>query len=232
VLVRPPAALSAREPTAIVRVASGRRAGQRFDAVHGVTTEGLVFLGDLDPEAVGPGIAFATHYEPTPVGHAERLLDAIPLAPEQTTLIDLGAGMGRVVLLAAQRGYRRVVGVEISPALVEIARENIAAFAGPLNAKRIRVVRADATSFRLPRGNLALYLYNPFRFEVLSAVLEQLVARPAGDAIAIAYHTPVERAAIDATGAFDIVADIGFGVVYQLSRRPSNPSNPGSRGRC
>ncbi|HEV2642314.1 MAG TPA: hypothetical protein VGT98_06390, partial [Candidatus Elarobacter sp.] len=72
---------------------SGRRAGQRFDAEHRVTTEALVFLSELDPDAVGPSLEFATHYEPTPVAQAEALLDASPLAPEQATFVDLGAGM-------------------------------------------------------------------------------------------------------------------------------------------
>ena len=31
---------------------SGRRAGQHFDATHHVTTEALIFLGELDPENV------------------------------------------------------------------------------------------------------------------------------------------------------------------------------------
>jgi len=71
---------------------SGRRAGQRFDAEHGVTTEALVFLGELDPDAIGPSLEFATHYEPTPVAQAEALLDASPLAPGRATFVDLGAG--------------------------------------------------------------------------------------------------------------------------------------------
>ena len=46
---------------------AGRRAGQRFDAELGVTTEALIFLGELDPEAIGPSLEHATHYEPTPI---------------------------------------------------------------------------------------------------------------------------------------------------------------------
>jgi len=200
--------------TAIARIASGRRAGQRFDAARGVTTEGLIFLADLDPEAVGPGIAFATHYEPTPVGQLERLIDAIPLPPSRTTFVDLGSGMGRAVIVAAERGYRQAIGVEISPALHEIARANVRAL-DPGFAKRIRLVRADASQFRLPRGNVALYLFNPFRAEVLEPIVAALVARPAGNEVALAYHTPLERAVIDVSGAFEQVADLGYGIVYR-----------------
>ena len=199
----------------MIRV-SGRRAGQRFDAEHGVTTEALVFLGELDPEAIGPSLEFATHYEPTPVAQALALLDASPLRPQDATFVDLGAGMGRVVMLAARRPYRAVVGVEISPALVEIARENIASLRDPERVVRDpRIVRADAAQYAFPRGALVVFMYNPFRAPVLDTVLTRLTAAGEPRDVVLLYHTPLERAAIDATAAFELVADLGFGLVYR-----------------
>ena len=199
---------------------SGRRAGQRFDADHGVTTEALVFLGELDPEAIGPSLEHATHYEPTPVAQAEALLDLSPPALAATTFVDLGAGMGRVVMLAARRPFRAVIGVEISPALAEIARENLASLRDPRRvATDVKIVRADAGDYLFPRGDLVVFMYNPFRAPVMSAVLENLTAGDERREIVLIYHTPLEHATIDADGAFDLVADLGYGVAYRL-RRP------------
>lgn len=198
---------------------SGRRAGQRFDAQHGVTTEALVFLGELDPDAIGDALEHATHYEPTPVAQAEALLDASPLDPHTATFVDLGAGMGRVVLLAARRAFRQVIGVEVSPALAEIARENVAAARDPLRiAHDIRIVRADAAMYALPRGQLVVYLYNPFHGPVFDAVLERLREAGRSDDVIVLYHTPVDRAVLEATGSFEHIADLGFGMVYRLRR--------------
>ena len=200
------------------KVPSGRRAGQRFDAEHNITTEALIFLGELDPENVGPGIEFATHYEATPVDDAQRLLDASPLAPERTTFVDVGAGMGRVVLLAAKRPYRQIVGVEISPALHEIAKANRDKFPKDgVRCRDIRLVRADASVFTFPRGDLAVYLYNPFRSEVFAPMLDRLLAVSAREVVLL-YHTPLERETIEAREAFDCVADLGFGLVYRRTR--------------
>ncbi len=182
-----------------------------------MTTEALIFLGELDPEAVGPNIEFATHYEPTPVDDIDRLLDAVPLAPERSTLVDVGAGLGRVVLHAARTSYRQIVGVEISPALYEVAKDNRAAYRGEVACRDIRLVRADAAAFTFPRGDLVVYLYNPFRAEVLEPVLERLTADRRRD-IALVYRTPLERASIEARSEFELVADLGFGLVY-LARR-------------
>jgi SAM-dependent methyltransferase len=200
---------------------AGRRAGQRFDAELHVTTEALVFLGELDPEAIGPSLEHATHYEPTPVAQAQTLLDASPLAPESATFVDIGAGMGRVVFLAARRPFRAVIGVEISPALVEIARENLRALDDPRRlARDVRFVPADAAAYPFPPGNLVVYLYNPFAEPVLTAMLERLCSRPPDDEIVLLYHTALQHAAIEATRAFEVIADAGFGLVYRRRRAP------------
>ncbi len=193
---------------------SGRRAGQRFDAEHGTATEALLFLGDLDPEAIGPNIARATHYEPTPIGELERLLASVPFALDGATFVDLGSGMGRAVLVAAGYPFRQVVGVEISPALHAIARDNLVAFGREaLRCRDVRLVRRDATRYAFPTGDLVVYLYNPFDATLVERIVETLRARPAGRC-ALLYHTPVARSVVEASGAFSIAREEPFGVAY------------------
>ena len=200
-----PSRLQARVP--------GRRAGQRFDADFGVTTEALLFLGDLDPDAIGPNIAHATHYEPTPVGELEALLAHVPFALEGSTFVDIGAGMGRAVILAAVFPFAQVVGVEFSPALHAVACDNLATIDRASFACRdVRLVCRDAATYRFPRGNLVVYLYNPFDAEMLVPFIQRL-ASVAGD-VALMYHTPVERATIEAHAAYELIAEESFGIVY------------------
>lgn len=200
------------------RTTSGRRSGQRFDAQHGVVTEALLFLGELDPEAIGPAMKDATHYEPTPVAECNALLDTLPEPVGDFTFIDVGAGMGRVVMLAAMRPFRQVTGVEVSGALCETARDNLVRrrrVPPALVCKDVRIVQADAAAFRYPSGNLAVYLYNPFGERTLARVVDALAARE-GAACYVLYHTPVHRAVLDEHARFEPVADLGFGAVYRL----------------
>ena len=129
---------------------SGRRSGQRFDADNRVTTEALIFLGDLDPEAIGPSIEHATHYEPTPVGDFAPLLAHVPFALERATFVDLGSGMGRGIFLAARYPFKTVVGVEFSRALHEVAKDNLARIdPATLLCRDVRIICADATARRV-----------------------------------------------------------------------------------
>lgn len=48
--------------------------------------------------------------------------------PKRATFVDFGAGKGRVLLLAAQYGFARVIGVEFAADLSRIARAIVATF--------------------------------------------------------------------------------------------------------
>jgi len=193
-----------------------KRSGQRFDAAHGVTTEGIILLGDLDPDAIGDALADATHYEPTPVPQFGMLAAALPVPARSLVFIDVGSGLGRVVLLASQYPFKQVVGVEVSPALCQVARENLVRWrrsSAEAACKDVRIVCRDAAEFRFPPGDLAVYLYNPFGDVSVQRLADRLAARPSG--AFVLYHTPVHRAVFDVHADFEQVADLGFGLVYR-----------------
>jgi SAM-dependent methyltransferase len=122
--------------------------------------------------------------------------------------------MGRAVFAAARYPFRQVVGLEISPALVAVARDNLAAFATQdLRCRDLRIVRGDAATFRFPKGDLVVYLYNPFDATLLARVIANL-AREERANLAILYHTPVERDIIESRPEFELVGEESFGVAY------------------
>ena len=64
-------------------------------------------------------------YYPTPTSVVRTMLAAAELEPGET-LIDLGSGDGRIVLLAARDHGVRAIGYEIDDALVQSSRRRIA----------------------------------------------------------------------------------------------------------
>lgn len=179
-------------------------------------TEALIFLGELDPEAMGDALEDATHYEPTPVAQFDELLDAVPAPLQTCSFVDVGAGMGRIVLLASLRPFRQVIGVEVSPALCTVARDNIVRWRrsrDELACKDLRIVCRDALDFRFPAGDLIVYLYNPFGESSVQRLAEELAHLNNG-ARYILYHTPVHRAVFERDARFRLVNDLKFGAVY------------------
>lgn len=178
-----------------------------------------MLLGELDPEAIGPALRHATHYEPTPLTDFDRFIKSLPaeIHPERTTFVDAGSGMGRVVLLAAKLPFKQIAGIEVSPALHEIAKENLANYPASQKACRdIRLIRADASAWPLPKGDLLVYLYNPFDATLMRAFAQRLIERRADGAVWVMYHTPADPDAIKETAAFATVCEFDFGVLYKL----------------
>lgn len=116
-------------------------------------------------------------YEPVQPRKFRRILTAVDLDPRYSTFLDLGAGRGRAMLLAAQAGFGTVVGVELDPALAAEADRNVArwmARRGPRSAVQLSVLHQDAVETAVPDGPVLVFLYNSFGPKSLRAVLERL----------------------------------------------------------
>lgn len=154
-----------------------------FDLEHGVRTSGLIAGRHLTTGHAHDRHATA-YYGVAPSVFARLLRKwrgMRPAAPlEETAFVDLGAGMGRAVLLAAEMPFRRAVGVELHPTLARIARGNLTLWrkAGRLRAPA-RVVEADAAEYLLPPGPVVLFLFNPFGAVVMRRLLRSIARQSA-----------------------------------------------------
>lgn len=208
-----------------------RAAGRRFDREHGVTTQALLFLGELGTER-GEAYSHATHYEPVPVLDFRLLVRRVPKdVVRAATFVDVGAGMGRAMLLAAEYPFKQIVGVELSPHLAEIARENLARGHGfDVACRDVRLIRGDARKRRMPRGDLVVFLYNPFDESALDAVLDRIAERGGSSEVWLLYHTPVHGDLVVRRG-YETVAMLSGAAAYRLSHASMNASiAPGSSG--
>lgn len=93
---------------------------------------------------------------PTPASLLDDILDMARIAPGDR-LLDLGAGDGRILIGAAQRGAS-AVGVEFDPELVRYARRRVRE-AGV--ADRVRVRRADLFAMRLDGADVITFYLMP-----------------------------------------------------------------------
>ena len=103
------------------------------------------------------------------------------LLTQADSFFDYGCGLGRVVLRAAERPFRAVVGVDNDAELVEGARRNTTGLdPARIACGEVRWVAADARTFDPPSGPAILYFNNPFPEPIFVAVLER-IARSVSD---------------------------------------------------
>ncbi|MEO5819529.1 MAG: class I SAM-dependent methyltransferase [Vicinamibacteraceae bacterium] len=115
-------------------------------------------------------------YIPARPASARAALQALPVRdPRDYTLIDVGSGKGRVMFLAAEYPFRRIVGVESVGELHAAAERNIQRYRH--RARRcpsIEAVHARAQDYAFPAEPLVLFFFNPFPADVMAQVMESV----------------------------------------------------------
>lgn len=153
------------------RGGAARRRSRDFDRRYGTDTDGIVRLGALRIES--PNRDLGVRYQPSDPDDFRSLVAALPVDPKDYVFVDLGSGKGRVLLLASEFPFRRVVGVEFAAELNEIAERNLALSSVHRRCDDVCTVTADAADYALPEEPVVLYLYNPFAPEVLRRHLKR-----------------------------------------------------------
>jgi precorrin-6B methylase 2 len=144
---------------------------QAFDWRYGVDTRGITPLKNLAIDS--RHVAHGVHYAPTRVRYFRAMLRALPI-PRASVFVDIGAGKGRMLLLAAQSGrFRRVVGVEFSAELCRTAEQNIRRFRRHCAGVTFEMVHADAADYEVQPDQNVFFMFNPFG----PVVMEQVIRR-------------------------------------------------------
>jgi SAM-dependent methyltransferase len=144
-----------------------------WDQVHDTDTCGIIPLSTVSFQSRNKdaGLEYSSHH-PRIIRAA---LASLPISHQRYTFIDLGCGKGRVLLLASELPFRRILGIEFAPALAEIARHNLQRCRWQRQRCRdITVMTADATEYELPLDREVLYLANPFLPAVMSQVINNI----------------------------------------------------------
>jgi SAM-dependent methyltransferase len=162
---------------------------------------------ELSLDELGIVGADRTHYQPARWSTLPRILPRREVSSGDV-FIDYGCGMGRVLYLAASRyPFKRVIGVELSESLSNVARSNLERNAERLCCGSVEVVTADAIDYVPPPNVTVAAFYNPFTGRLFDTVMRRLLeqVRAAGHPLRIIYFNPVEHERLMAMGALTVV---------------------------
>lgn len=180
-----------------------QRAGRRFDRRLGIETNEKVGRQGL----TGMTTELREHageYVPTNPALFKRIVRKSGIDPNSFTFIDLGCGKGRVLIAAADYPFKEIIGVEADVALCRVARQNLMRWGEGRSDGRLKVFHTDARTFKLPEGNLFVFMYSPFSGPVFQQVAERLAAAASqpSRAVVIAYSADWEAGALERSGCF------------------------------
>jgi SAM-dependent methyltransferase len=196
-------------------IAPNRHAAHPFDLKYGTETGGY-----LSPDALrGGGVNDAMNNGYSAIAPSvfreacrrwRKSLARSAAHVEAYAFVDVGAGKGRALLLAAELPFRKVIGIELNEELALNAQRNVTQWNRKARPQaKICVLHRDAAQFRWPRLPLLVFLNNPFE----CALVEQLAARLASIAargpglLNLLYVNPGCSDALTREGRFKILWD-------------------------
>jgi Histone methylation protein DOT1 len=145
-----------------------------FDAKYGTDTGGMVNAQELR-DSRGKKSIYNIAYYGTPPSMFLQALARLKINFADFTFIDLGAGKGRVLLLASDFPFRQVIGVEFSEHLASVANRNISLYhPSSRHCEDLRCIPGDASEFSFPPGPLVIFMWNPFVGVVFDRMLANL----------------------------------------------------------
>jgi SAM-dependent methyltransferase len=146
---------------------------------------------------------FHSPYQPTEPALFRDMLDDLKINYSEFMFLDLGSGKGRTLLLASDYPFRRILGVELLPALHRIAQANLRQYQG--NSQKcfaIESLCADARHVVFPPEPAVIYLFNPFPESILEQVIANLERslREHPRKVVVLYHHPLLEPVVLKTG--------------------------------
>ncbi len=130
--------------------------------------------------------------------------------------LDLGSGKGRALLMASDYPFRRIVGVEILPALHDLAQENVRKYKSESQkCFALESICGDATEFPFPPKPTVLYLFNPLPEAGLRRVIANLEQslRENPRQVYVLYHNPLLERVLEESA---LIHKIGWTQQYSI----------------
>jgi hypothetical protein len=173
---------------------------RRMEQRLGIDTAGI----DHDLAGLGVPVAGLLHayaYQPIQLRMFARIIRAAAIDPANYVMVDFGSGKARALILGAEYGFKRLIGIELASALHAAAVRNVHAYRQRRpHAPPIDLHCADAATWPIPEEPAFIFLYNPFAEPVVARIARRLeisLRRHPRDVV-LAYRNPVHASVFDA----------------------------------
>lgn len=145
-----------------------------FDMRYKINTINTEQLENLDIDS--PNKEFGVYYEGTNAYVFKKAFSWVKVDAANSCFVDFGSGKGKAMFMAAERGFRKVIGVEFSIELVETCRRNLEIFRQRSKSKtELEVIHMDASLYEVPTEANLLFFSNPFNEMLTNKVIGNIL---------------------------------------------------------
>jgi SAM-dependent methyltransferase len=93
----------------------------------------------------------------------------------EKNIVDYGCGKGRVIVVAAFYGFKKITGIDFAKELYEEAQKNIVPLQQHFPEKTFTVIHTDAVDYQIEDDMNVFFFFNPFDEVVMLAVVKNIL---------------------------------------------------------
>ena len=116
----------------------------------------------------------ASRYEPVSFYMLEQLLGAFRKISDQTSILDLGCGKGRMMIAAPHFGFTNITGIDFAKEICEQAIANMKKKEKQFPGIRWKVINENVENYNIAPDDCVFFMFNPFNQSVLKSFLKKL----------------------------------------------------------
>ncbi|RIK32649.1 MAG: hypothetical protein DCC56_02210 [Anaerolineae bacterium] len=191
-----------------------------FDWRYQIDTINTAQLDTLEIDSKNKAVG--NYYEGTNAYIFQKMISRAEVNPSKSCFVDFGSGKGKAMFMAAERGFRRIIGVEFSIELVEINRKNLEIFKQKTKSKaEFEILHMDASEYAIPADANLLFFSNPFNEALTAKVIGNILKSYEGSPreIWVVHLHPQGNMAFANHPRFKIVHEAREGFVFRLEPR-------------
>jgi SAM-dependent methyltransferase len=144
----------------------------RGSVKYGSNTFGPVELKNLT--IVEGDVKKASRYEAVSFYMLEHLFTAFRKISDITSIVDLGCGKGRVMMVAAHFGFTKTTGIDFAKEMCEEANANMMKKQKQFPGLTWNVIRQNVENYDIRSDDSVFFMFNPFDYSVLKNFLRKL----------------------------------------------------------
>jgi len=150
----------------------------------------------------------ASRYEAVSFYMLEKLLSAFQKVSGVTSIIDLGSGKGRVLMVAPHFGFIDITGIDFAKELCQQANMNMREKEKEFPNIKWKVINENVENYDIRNQDSVFFMFNPFTEDVLKRFLEKLddSCRRFPRSIYFLYASPQHQQQL---------LDNGYAIIYQ-----------------
>ena len=133
------------------------------------------------------------------------------LFPNEKSLVDVGSGKGRVMVVAAHYGFTNITGIDFAKELCIAAEKNISKVKAQFPDTTFTIFCQDALNYSIQATDKVFFLFNPFNKEVMQKFLEKIdcSSKEYSRTIYLIYANPQQK---------EVVLQKGYKEVFRIKK--------------